>query len=88
MITGRCPTLSDEQSTPNLSAFDPANFGPVVIIQLMRLYDVQMALLSCYDSEKAGMLAEMHERGMSFTPPPAFAEPSEEIDEDGQETTE
>jgi hypothetical protein len=40
----------------------------------MRLYDVQMALLSCYDQEKAGMLAEMHERGLSFTPPPAFSE--------------
>jgi hypothetical protein len=56
----------------------------VVIIQLMRLYDVQMALLSCYDPEKAGMLAEMHERGMSFTPPPAFAE---ELDEETQEPT-
>lgn len=49
----------------------------MVIIQLMRLYDVQMALLSCYDAEKAAMLAEMHERGLSFTPPPAF---SEELD--------
>ncbi len=82
----RLRPLSDEQSTPNpppsSSAFDPENFGTVVIIQLMRLYDVQMALLSCYDPEKAGMLAEMHERGLSFTPPPAF---SEEVDDEGQE---
>lgn len=87
--------MSDEQSTPSPSAsedessgnsaFDPANFGAVVIIQLMRLYDVQMALLSCYDAEKAGTLAEMHERGLSFTPPPAF---SEELDEDVEEKTE
>jgi hypothetical protein len=81
--------LSDEQSTtsqpPSNSAFDPENFGAVVIIQLMRLYDVQMALLSCYDPEKAGMLAEMHERGLSFTPPPAF---SEELDESSEESSE
>jgi hypothetical protein len=88
--------LSDEQSTTSQppseetsaasSAFDPTNFGPVVIIQLMRLYDVQMALLSCYDPEKAGMLAEMHERGLSFTPPPAFAEELE--NEETQDSTE
>jgi hypothetical protein len=52
----------------------------------MRLYDVQMALLSCYDPEKAGMLAEMHERGLSFTPPPAFAEELE--NEETQDSTE
>ncbi|AVD99211.1 hypothetical protein SEA_BILLNYE_6 [Streptomyces phage BillNye] len=80
--------MSDEQSTTNpqpSSAFDPENFGPVVIIQLMRLYDVQMALLACHDPEKAGILAEMHEKGMSFTPPPAY---SEELDEPSEESSE
>ncbi|QBZ72294.1 hypothetical protein SEA_CIRCINUS_7 [Streptomyces phage Circinus] len=77
--------MNDDQSTPSPSAFDPANFGPVVIIQLMRLYDVQMALLACYDPEKAGILAEMHERGVSFTPPPAY---SEELDEPSEESSE
>ncbi len=83
--------MSDDQSTtspPPSSAFDPANFGAVVIIQLMRLYDVQMALLSCYDPEKAGMLAEMHERGLSFTPPPAFSEELSDADEEDSEETE
>lgn len=58
----------------SVNAFAPENFGPVVLIQLMRLYDVQMALLSCYDAEKAEILARMHEQGLSFTPAPAFAE--------------
>ena len=62
------------------SAFDPENFNFVVLVQLMRLYDVGMALLSCYDEQKAGMLAEMHERGFSFTPNPAFSVVEDEDD--------
>ena len=89
-----CPELSSDQ--PNdlspsereaLSAFAPENFGPVVLIQLMRLYDVQMALLSCYDAEKAAYLAEMHEAGLSFTPPPAFALEDDVQEDAGAETT-
>jgi len=63
------------------SAFDPANFNFVVLVQLMRLYDVGMALLSCYDPSKADTLAQMHERGLSFTPNPAFSV----LDEDDAE---
>jgi hypothetical protein len=67
---------SEEHAAAN--AFAPENFGPVVLIQLMRLYDVQMALLSCYDAEKAQALALMHEQGLTFTPPPAYAVQDEE----------
>lgn len=63
------------------SAFDPENFNFVVLVQLMRLYDVGMALLSCYDPGKADTLAQMHERGLSFTPNPAFAVLEDEDEE-------
>jgi hypothetical protein len=70
---------SQKESPSNeANAFAPENFGPVVLIQLMRLYDVQMALLSCYDAEKAQALALMHEQGLTFTPPPAYAVQDEE----------
>lgn len=78
-------TEKSQKEQPSSSAFDPENFGPVVIIQLMRLYDVQMALLSCYDPEKAAMLAKMHEEGISFTPPPAYSEVMNEEDEESVE---
>jgi hypothetical protein len=55
-------------------AFDTENFQPVVLIQLMRLYDVQLALLAAIDPEKASTLVEMHERGQTFCPAPAFVE--------------
>lgn len=55
-------------------AFHPDNFGPVVLIQLMRTYDLLLALLSIHDPEKALQLSEMHEKGLSFTPAPVFSE--------------
>jgi hypothetical protein len=66
-------------------AFAPENFGRVVLIQLMRLYDVQLALLSCMDPEKAKDIVLMHEQGITFMPNPAFAA---EEDEDGLEERE
>jgi hypothetical protein len=60
------------------SAFDPANFQPVLLIQLMRLYDVQLALLSAIDPDKAAALVDMHARGDTFCPAPAFIDREEE----------
>jgi hypothetical protein len=60
------------------SAFDPANFNEVTLIMLMRLYDLQLALLSVLNPEQAKYIVELHERGQSFAPPPAFVEYAEE----------
>ena len=56
-------------------------FQPVVIIQLMRNYDLMLALLSTFDPEKAKALVEMHERGEYFCPAPAFVEYGESDEE-------
>jgi hypothetical protein len=63
------------------SAFAPENFGPVVLIQLNRLYDIGMALLSVFDADKAALLVKLHEDGHTFTPPPAFVEFEESNEE-------
>lgn len=63
--------MSDENKG---SAFDPENFQMVVLIMLMRLYDINLALLSVHDPVKATQLAALHEQGKSFTPHPAFIE--------------
>lgn len=65
-------TNKESQEEPK-DAFHPENFGPVTLIALMRLYDVGMALLSVHDAEKAATLADMHEKGLTFMPPPIFA---------------
>lgn len=55
------------------SAFAPENFNMVLLIMLMRLYDINLALLAVHDPIKATQLAEMHEKGLTFTPNPAFS---------------
>ena len=72
---------SAEQST---DAFAPENFSRVALIQLMRLYDVQLALLSCMDPDKAQELVNMHEQGITFMPDPIFAMEAEE-EQDGNQ---
>lgn len=54
------------------SAFHPDNLEQVKLIMMMRLYDLQLALLSVYDAEKATALAAMHEEGHILCPAPAF----------------
>lgn len=66
--------------SPKPSAFDPANLGPVILIMLMRLYDINMAFLSVVNEDKAKMLVALHERGQSFAPAPSWV-PYEEPDE-------
>jgi hypothetical protein len=57
----------------SVDAFAPENFNVVMLIQMMRVYDVLLALLSVDNPQKAAQLAEMHEKGLTFTPAPAFA---------------
>lgn len=64
------------------SAFDPANFNEVTLIMLMRVYDLQLALLSAIDADKASLLVEFHAKGQSFCPPPAFVEYGENDEQD------
>lgn len=58
---------------PSVDAFAPENFNIVMLIQMMRVYDVLLALLSVENPQKAAQLAEMHEQGLTFTPAPAFS---------------
>jgi len=55
------------------SAFDPENFQTVMLIQMMRTYDVLMAFLSVMDAEKAEILAGLHEKGLTFCPNPSLS---------------
>jgi hypothetical protein len=54
-------------------AFSPENFNTVLLIQMMRTYDILLALLAVQDPKKAMELAAMHEKGLTFTPAPAFS---------------
>ncbi|UUG69344.1 hypothetical protein SEA_SHAM_3 [Streptomyces phage Sham] len=68
-------------SQENSNAFDPENFQTVLLIQMMRTYDILLALLAVQDPVKATQLADMHEKGLTFTPHPAFS-----VEEDAEET--
>lgn len=57
----------------NTDAFAPENFNTVLLIQMMRTYDILLALLSVHDPVKAEQLALMHEQGLTFTPHPKFS---------------
>lgn len=57
----------------NDDAFSPDNFQMVMLIQMMRTYDILLALLSIHDPERAIQLAEMHEKGLTFTPHPKYS---------------
>lgn len=62
--------MNDDASA---DAFSPDNFQTVMLIQMMRTYDLLLALLSVHDPVKAIQLSEMHEKGLTFTPAPAFS---------------
>lgn len=63
-----------EDELPVNSVFHDENFQPVVLIQLTRLYDVGLALLSVFEPEKAAAMAAAHEKGEVFSPAPAWKE--------------
>lgn len=65
---------TDGQQTKPSSAFDPDNFGPVMLIMMMRLYDLGLAFLSVIDKQGADELVELHSQGHTFSPRPAFIE--------------
>lgn len=62
----------------NNSAFDEDSFAQVLLIQVTRLYDVGLALLSVVDPEKAKHMAAGHALGEIFSPAPAFIEEGED----------
>jgi hypothetical protein len=65
--------MNQENYESSNDAFAPENFNTVLLIQMMRTYDVLLALLSVHDPVKAEQLALMHEQGLTFTPAPAFS---------------
>lgn len=74
-------TQNGQTESTALSAFDKENAWPVLLIMLMRLYDLNLALLSCVDENKAQYITELHERGQVFAPPAAFAQYEDPEDE-------
>lgn len=78
ILTKAKESVHQEQSSQTESAFDPDNFGQVLLIQVSRLYDVGMALLSTVDSDKAVAMAEAHAQGILLAPAPAFVEEDED----------
>lgn len=58
--------------------FSPNNAPGLSLIVLMRLYDVQMALLSEVSPEKAEALHQAHLAGQIKGAPPAFTMPDED----------
>jgi hypothetical protein len=65
--------MSQENYEETLSAFDKEHAHEVIIIQLMRIYDIMLTQLSLIDAEKAQELLKLHEQGLSFMPNPSFA---------------
>lgn len=65
--------VSETPTVSPKSAFDPEVFGPVVIIQQARLYDVMMMLLGSVNPAAADQLERMHARGEFMAPPPAYS---------------
>lgn len=63
------------------------NFQPVVVIMLMRLYDVGMALLATQNPNAADSLAEAHRQGAILGPAPAIALVDEEKNDSSSSTT-
>lgn len=74
---GPIEAVMSPHETPSNSVFHPDNIGPVTVIQLTRIYDALMSLLAIADPEKAVAMAEMHEKGLTLMPAPAFTEEGE-----------
>lgn len=63
----------EESAAVPLNAFDKEYAHEVIIIQLMRIYDIMITQLSLINPEQANKLIELHEQGLSFMPAPSFA---------------
>lgn len=55
-------------------------FSTIVVIQLARLYDLQLAMLSLIDPNLATHIEDLHSSGEFFGPEPALAVPGESGD--------
>jgi len=69
--------LPESHEVPPNSVFHEDNFEPVLLIQLTRLYDVGLALLSVFDPDKALEMANKHAEGEVFSPAPAWMQDDE-----------
>lgn len=50
--------------------YDPEVTQQMILLQLMRLYDVQMSLLSEMNDKRAEVLQEIHDNGKTITDVP------------------
>ncbi len=64
----------DHSESTNLDAFAPENIGFIHFIQLARLYDVGMALLTASDPNAAKTLLDIHSRGDLLGGAPTFSQ--------------
>ena len=53
------------------------NFQAVVLLQLARIYDLHLALLTAASPNMAKMIGDLHASGEFFGPDPAIAVPLE-----------
>jgi hypothetical protein len=65
--------MNPKNSEEAINAFDKEHAHEVLIIQLMRVYDLLLAQLSIDSPSKAEQIVEMHEKGLSFMPAPSFS---------------
>ena len=54
--------------------YDPELTQQMILVQLMRLYDVQMSILSEMNDERAEVLQDKHDNGKFITDLPWVAE--------------
>jgi hypothetical protein len=52
----------------------------LILIQLMRLYDVQMSILSHFNDTRAEKLEKIHDEGKTVTDIPWILDNEEEVD--------
>lgn len=57
---------------PPSSAFHPNNLGPVVVVQLARIYDLLMIIARNTNMHEASLIEELHRQGMWACPPVAY----------------
>lgn len=62
----------EEENTEVDDAFSSDNIGTIQFIQLSRIYDVLIAILTLQDKDVAKDLLELHSQGNIVTPQPVF----------------
>lgn len=78
--TTRDNQFPSDPKEPGLEATAaPSETELVIVALLMRLYDLNLAILSTMDEKRADEIYEAHEKGGHFNPP-VFIPSSEEVD--------